>query len=291
MLAPYYSLYHWTTGPARTVDRVRALHEDGVERLEFGSLNAHEPGLVPFLRTLAGRALLHNYFPPPTESFVFNLASASARIQSRSIQLATEALRLSGEIGAPCYAVHAGFVTDPTGFDGVSFVFPSPTDEGERRRSYSRFLAAINDLLPIANAAHVALLIENNVCPRRLRGRLLLQTAEEFDELFGDLGSSAGSLGILLDTGHLIVTCNTFEETPLDFVLRHRERILALHLHENDGREDLHRPVTSEGLSLSLASAADRVRWVTVEAKCQTLNEIKEQLAFVSQQLQVRRPA
>lgn len=280
----YYSVYHWTRGPTSTGERAAALRGAGVNGLEFGSVSRHEPRLDDLLRGVGGSVLLHNYFPPPAAPFVFNLASADASIRERSLDLARTALRISAEISAPCYAVHAGFISDPEGFDGVSYVFPTTPPEAARE-AYERFLDAIAQLLAAAAEAEVQLLVENNVCPPRLRGRLLMQLPEEFTRLYADLGPTGQRLGILLDTGHLTVTARTFGRDPQRFVAEHHQRILALHVHDNDLVEDRHWPLEVAGRAVDLARACRCARWVTLETNCGTLDEIGRQLAFARREI------
>jgi sugar phosphate isomerase/epimerase len=275
----YYSAFHWTDGPVTTLDRATALRSTGIDAIELGSRTTYEAGVEAVVKGLGGDVLLHNYFPAPRESFVFNLASADDTIRSRSLQLAATAIELSAAIGAPCYGVHAGFVTDPDGFDGISFTFPSAGGPRDRDSAYRRFLGSIAELEKAARVAGIRLLVENNVCPPRLVGRLLLQTADEFGRLFEDLASHE-AIGILLDTGHLNVTAKTFRTDPLEFAERHAGRIWGLHLHDNDGDDDDHGPVRPSGPALAIARKCEKARWITVEAKCGTLDRIKEQLAL-----------
>ena len=57
---------------------------------------------------------VHNYFPPPKESFVFNLASADKYLSERSVQHVQSAMRLAVDLGRPVYSFHAGFRINPT---------------------------------------------------------------------------------------------------------------------------------------------------------------------------------
>ena len=56
---------------------------------------------------------VHNYFPPPKETFVFNLASRDKDLSERSVQHVQSAMRLAVGLGRPCYSFHAGFRINP----------------------------------------------------------------------------------------------------------------------------------------------------------------------------------
>jgi sugar phosphate isomerase/epimerase len=185
--------------------------------------------------------LVHNYFPPPTEPFVLNLASGDKGIRRRSLDLVSEALALTARLGAPFYSVHAGFVTDPTSFGATSFVFPMPASPNEAQSAMGRFTRALEIALNCAQRFGVQLLVENNVCSPEQRGKLLLQTAEEYLSLFRALRSPY--LGVLLDTGHLNVTAHTLGFDRISFVDKVAPYIRAFHIHDNDGSADTHQPV------------------------------------------------
>ncbi len=188
-----------------------------------------------------GELLVHNYFPPPAESFVLNLASADAEIRARSVELVENALRLSKQIGAPFYSVHAGFITDPTGMGTTSFNFPLPDSPREKEEATERFVDALNSVTQTAAALGLAVLVENNVCGPELVGKLLLQETNEFLALFKQI--DAPNLGILLDTGHLNVSAQTLGFDRMEFVETLAPLICGIHVHDNDGTADQHQPV------------------------------------------------
>ena len=56
---------------------------------------------------------VHNYFPPPAQPFVFNLASSDPGVTERSVQQVREAMRLAVALDRPVYSFHAGFRINP----------------------------------------------------------------------------------------------------------------------------------------------------------------------------------
>lgn len=69
--------------------------------------------LKPFLRKKKIIFGLHNYFPAPKKSFVFNLASVNKIIQNKSIKLAIKAINIASKINCKYYSFHAGYLIDP----------------------------------------------------------------------------------------------------------------------------------------------------------------------------------
>ena len=56
---------------------------------------------------------MHNYFPPPKNPFVLNLASSNNKILNLSLKHICKAIKLTSRIGAKYYSFHAGFLVDP----------------------------------------------------------------------------------------------------------------------------------------------------------------------------------
>jgi sugar phosphate isomerase/epimerase len=260
-------------------EQLKAFAAAGLQNIEFG----HCPPLAGWsiesgLATYRGRALLHNYFPPPSKPFVLNLASQDSAVLEQSITLAEDALRISGELGAPYYSVHSGFLAELSAEQlGGRLDHGNPVDYAA---GYATFCASIRQLLAAAKRAGVTLLVEPNVvAPFNLReGRnpfLMLAEPEEFRRLFRDLPDPA--LGVLLDTGHLQVTAKTLGFAIEDFVEAVGDRIGGFHLHDNDGTADQHRPVTLGSWALALICSANHTsKPVTIESSFSGVAQLEQ---------------
>jgi sugar phosphate isomerase/epimerase len=250
-----------------TLDAYRAA---GLRDVELGTTT--EPlgdGLVERLAADGLRFVVHNYFPPPAERFVLNLASPDRDVRERSLRLVERALATAAALGSPLYSVHAGFVSDPIGFDGRSFVFEPG---GDVEAAKERFARSLEWALARARDAGVELIVENNVCTPATRGALLLQTPDEFEELPG--------FGILLDTGHLNVSATTLGFDREEFARRLGPRIRAFHLHDNDGSADRHEPVSADSWALDAVRAAS-AETVVVEALFANVEELRDHVEQV----------
>jgi sugar phosphate isomerase/epimerase len=264
--------------------RISDLRNHGLVDIELGAgvtVNFDDEDL----RELpVGDYLIHNYFPPPLEPFVLNLASKEAKVQQQSLQLVCKALELSAKLHAPFYSVHAGFITDPTGFGTTSFIFPAPTSSDEAHYAMERFVASLQIALDVAQRLDIQILIENNVCSEDLRGKLLLQSAEEFHELFRSVQSA--HLGVLLDTGHLNVTSHTLSFDRMNFADQVAPYVKAFHIHDNDGVADLHQPV---GASSWVFDVLNRPEYallpLTVEARFANVSELYEHVNWLKGRL------
>jgi sugar phosphate isomerase/epimerase len=233
---------------------LEALDSAGLRRIEFG----YCPPLREFefpsgLADYVDRGLMHNYFPPPAEPFVLNLASQNVTNLERSRRFCAQALFHSAALRAPFYSVHCGFLAEFSANSlGRKLEYH---DVASYEVSYQTFCNSLRELLPIAKQHGMQLLVEPNVVARRnlVEGRnqlLMLATPREFSRLLDDFPDPA--LGILLDLGHLKVTAQTLNFTIEEFLSAVASRVEAFHVHDNDGILDQHRPIQNESWTLDL---------------------------------------
>lgn len=217
------------------------LIQTGVTNIELSG-GAYRGSYEIDTQTLAfkSKLMLHNYFPPPKNSFVFNLASPNTDIRQKSIRLAKDALTLSSKIGAKFYAVHAGFCFDP-----------NPTELGKtfkhtklipKRVATSLFVESMQDLSHFASQVQVKLLVENNVLTKGNleslgRNSLLLTEPNEIESL---LRGNEDRFGLLLDVGHLKVSGRTIGFSTEEGMKQLAEFIDGYHLSDNNGEADQH---------------------------------------------------
>ena len=91
------------------------LLEHGVISVELGSTHCFEDNVIEKLKDSSFTYLVHNYFPPPVNPFVVNLASTNEEIRNRSIQHAKDCISAAAVLGARLYTYHPGFISDPIG--------------------------------------------------------------------------------------------------------------------------------------------------------------------------------
>jgi sugar phosphate isomerase/epimerase len=266
--------------------RISLYRSHGLDAIELGAGASVDKDNLSQVTGIECQFLVHNYFPPPPDPFVLNLASNNDGIRQRSLDHVTKALALTASLGAPFYSVHAGFITDPTSFGMTSFVFPIPASPDEAQLATDRFIKALETALDLAWHFGVRLLVENNVCSDDLRGKLILQTADEFLSLFRALPSP--ELGLLLDTGHLNVTAHTLGFDRVAFVEKVAPYIQAVHVHDNDGTADTHHPVKSGSWVLDLLRRPEFVGLpIVVEAKFETVADLRRHVDWLKEELEL----
>lgn len=244
-MSRYFSTGAFLTGDLQKIVAVGL--EQGIN-IELGSALPYSPGLLDPVKRAKGRVrfLVHNYFPPPEESFVLNLASTDAMIHFQSMEVCRRAIDLCSELGAPFYSVHAGFafhiapeeLGNPSAQARVR-----PEQRIPRKQAYERFVFSVKELAAYASHRKIGFAVENNVLTaenvtHKGSNPLLLADIEEISRFFGDIDDSP--IGLLLDTGHAKVSALTRGVRPEKYLEVLWPHIRALHLSDNDGTKDSH---------------------------------------------------
>jgi sugar phosphate isomerase/epimerase len=118
------------------------------------------------------------------------------------------------EAGGSCLVVHPGGLSEPVDFD-------------RRREALGRGLGVLADH---AKNTGVILCVEN-MPPGVFPGSLTLDLFQLVEEL------DRPEVALALDTGHAYLSAETASET-----LAAGDRLRTTHVHDNDGRQDLHLP-------------------------------------------------
>jgi sugar phosphate isomerase/epimerase len=231
-------------------DSIDKLHQYGFQNIEFSGgtrpYDEMESDILNFKNKYDLNYLCHNYFPPPQESFVLNLASLNKDIYQRSFNHVKQALELSARIGADKFAVHAGFLIDiPLNEVGESV---SNKQLFDKDKAKAQFFEAVKQLKVLADKHHIKLYIENNVVSSQNFKNFgdinpffvcSQQDAEEFVE-------SVSGVQILIDLAHLKVSCKTlglnFEEEAAYFL----NTTDYVHLSDNDGLSDSNKEILED---------------------------------------------
>lgn len=189
---------------------------------------------------------VHNYFPPPLEPFVFNLASLDPEIHQKSMQHAYAAIRLAAVLGRPIYSFHAGFRINPSVVELGSIIKKRTLQNYDD--TLDCFGRSMLDLAEFARGEGVKLLVENNVLTKSNfksfgENPLLLTCSNQILEFIKEM---PGNVEILLDVAHLKVSGTTL---GFDYGDAHKALlpwIGGYHLSDNDGLEDSNGPVRGD---------------------------------------------
>jgi sugar phosphate isomerase/epimerase len=200
-----------------------AIRQAGHELVEIWLAEPHVPWRNPgrcerFRSSLADHGLsaasVHLPFYPSVPELreqgrKWSLLHADPAERAAALDGAADGLRAAGLLGASSAVLHLGWQRDVW---------------DEAAHGHAR--AAVDQLLPIARASGVRLLLEN-IISSGTRASALLTLLDEVDP--------AGEAGICLDLGHAHVEGNVLAELRAAL-----PRLAHLHVHDNDGAEDSH---------------------------------------------------
>jgi len=241
---------------ARTLPRVIAdAKRLGITHVELSSGLAHEPDLD---KTVAqGMAdgltfLVHNYFPAPAEPQVLNLTAGDAEGLAWSLDHCRRALDLSVTVGGGFYSLHSGFAVAlkaaMLGRPDVQAAAMKDTTV-DREKAYQLMVRSVREVADYAAARGRDLLLENNVIsPVYLEkvpvNPFLMTHAEEILRFMSEIDRP--NVGFLIDVGHAKVSATALGFDAHEFMAAVKPHIRALHLSDNDGREDQNLPFTDK---------------------------------------------
>jgi len=223
--------------------------ESGIKNIELGVCK--EPDIdLNILKKHNFNYIVHHYFPPPEKPFIINLASQDKRIREKSIVQIKSSIDFCAALNINLFSFHAGFRVDPD----MNFKF-APDNIPDYETSFNTFKESVLEIVDHAERSGVKVAIENNSLSEYnlINGQnklLLMCELWEFERLFSEIKST--SLGILLDVGHLKLTSNLLKYDTDKFVSRLKDKIFAVHIHENNGRVDEHRCIKEGDWSLDI---------------------------------------
>ena len=235
------------------VEVIRLLAQNGITNIELSGGTNYYDGIDYDLKKLKEEYHLqyacHAYFPPPKIPFVVNLASCNDEIYKKSVEHYDRCIELLKRINCNVLSVHAGFLTE-VGEDEIGKKLQGKVLYSENE-AYDRFCSAYKKLSEKCEKENIRLYLENNV--------LSLENYEAFARqnyfLMTDYKSIIHmreriNFNLLLDLGHLYVSTHTL---GLDFEREcHQLKtdVRWLHISENNGFQDEHRPLKRDSAIL-----------------------------------------
>lgn len=246
-------------------DAVGQLVAHGIKNIELSGGTEYDPEILNKLKSLKDEFdinfMVHNYFPPPREAFVLNLASLNDDVYSKSLEHFKKAIDMSIELGADAYGMHAGFYINITTDQLGKRIRNSQLFD--KQESMDRFCCGFNELKSFAG--DISLYLENNV--------FSYENAQEYQESvplmmtcyseYLDLKKLI-DFNLLLDVAHLKVSAHTLGldfNSELTHMANHSD---YWHLSDNNNLADQNNSISEEFL-LQLAGLPNQPKKATIE--------------------------
>ncbi len=259
---------------------VKELFNGGIRNIELSG-GLFEEDLLKKLLKLKKEInfQLHNYFPPPKNSFVLNLASIDEEISLKSINLIKTAIEWSSQLESKMYGFHAGFLIDPNPIELGQKI--KNRHINDRKVGMSLFIERVSHLAEYAKSNGVELLIENNVLSKNNHEEfktnpLLMVDTNECLEI---MKHTPKNVNLLLDTAHLKVSSNSLGFNPYETLLECSKWIKAYHFSDNNGLADSNEAIKKS--SWFVNSFSTLLDSYTLEVYDISINEIKKQIKLL----------
>jgi len=232
----------------KIADSVKELADLGYTNIELSGGTTYYDGfegdLERFKTEYKLNYLLHNYFPPPKEHFVLNLASLDDEVFQASVEHCQRAIALSKRLGCDKYAVHAGYFIDLK-LKEIGREL-SKEDLFDQDAATLRFNGAFEKLLQLAGD-DLMLYLENNV----LSGPNHATYAPSNPLMLTDLAAYEAmkkslDFRILLDVAHLMVSCNVLGRPFEEEVQALAKETDYIHISNNDSVLDQNKAFDQE---------------------------------------------
>tara|TARA_S200000501_G_scaffold377837_1_gene437726 strand:- start:7115 stop:7978 length:864 start_codon:yes stop_codon:yes gene_type:complete len=226
----------------------------------------------------------HNYFPPPEQSFVLNLASSDNEVSKKSINHVIRAIDLSYSLGIKEYSIHAGFRIDPK-VSELGKTVSSKKNLIPLEESKSIFYKNLYEITNYAKNKNINIYIENNVVTKTNlnafgENPFLLASQDDLEEF---IKIKPSCVKLLIDVAHLKVSANTLKFNPVLTLKNLKKNISAYHLSENQGLKDTNDRIDSGSWFWKyLNKDAD---FFTLEVYKQSIKSLKDQYKLVNNYL------
>lgn len=239
-------------------DSVQDLVDNGFKNIELSGGTEYYDGFEDDLLELKEKYnfnyVCHNYFPPPKEHFVLNLASLNDEIYKKSFNHLVQAIKLSNKLGAKKFGFHAGFFIDIK----VSEIGKKISKDNlfDNEKAIQRFSNGFKELQTLAG--DVKLYVENNVFSSTNYDTydgdniFMLTSSNEYAELKNKIDFNQ-----LLDVAHLKVSSKTL---GLNFKDELKKMITVsdyIHISDNDALHDLNHKLQKDSSLVSLMKQQD----------------------------------
>lgn len=259
-----------------------AYQKSDIRNVELGSV--HENFDTRILKKYEFNYTIHNYFPPPKNPFIFNLASSNKTILKKSIKLAKDAIDFCVELNSPVYSFHAGFLIDP-----IKLGKKLPRKKITVRENATKiFEESLFELIFHASKNGIKLAMEPNVVQKfnLVNGKNELLLFAEYDEIISLLKIfSKKELGLLLDLGHTSVTSHWLNFDKDRFVDSLCSRVIAVHVSNNNGLQDQHKALTPKCWAVTKLKKFKR-KPIILETMNLSTDEIKKNIKIASKSIE-----
>jgi len=230
-------------------------NEFRIENIELGATHqyANQKRLIQYINSFHHNLTVHNYFPPPKNELIINLASQNKNTLKKSLNFIKRSIRFCTKINVKLYSLHGGFILDPDSNFKFKNNLKADSYSTSYQNAFDTFLKSVKEVNEYAEKRRIKIAIENNTLSESTitsykSPLVLMCRTEEFNQLFKYVQSD--NLGILLDLGHLKTTSYWIGIDKNKFIRGIEGKVFEIHVSENNGKRDEHKKLTEDSWCL-----------------------------------------
>jgi sugar phosphate isomerase/epimerase len=218
---------------------VNELVKIGIKNIELSG-TMYSPRNIHFLSKNFKKVnfQVHNYFPPPKNPIVLNLASFDKDVYKKTYDHIINSLEVCRKLNSKYYSFHAGFLCDLAVSELGKKVKKKKLQN--RKTSLELFIKRVNKISAVAKKYNINLMIENNVLSKNNlknfnENPFLMCDAEECREI---ISKTPKNVKLLVDVAHLKVSSTSLNFDKENFLSECGDLIGGYHLSDNNGFAD-----------------------------------------------------
>lgn len=225
-------------------DAVDKLYKNSISNIELGSNHCYEKN-YNYLKKYKINYCVHNYFPIPKKKLIINIASQNKLLREKSLRHIKKSIKFSKKINARLYTFHPGFLTDPDGSNisnkNYDFLWnKKKLLSGSYVKSWKLMVSSIKKIITYSKQENIKIAIESEGSIN-FKDHLLMQRPIEYKKFFKIFNKK--DIGINLNIGHLNLAAIAFNFDKMKFVKEISNKIVAMELSHNYGKNDDHLPI------------------------------------------------
>lgn len=246
----------------------------GIFNIELGAALGWQENfdfVLDFKKRYNANFTIHNFFPPPKEPFMLNIAAKDEERRKQQVSFAKSSIEWCRKLDSPIYSLHFGFRTE---VDEDTKTIGGDVLPAEQAYGYAK--GSLLEILDYAAQYGVKVAAENMAL--REDDMLLNCRPEEMQMLLRDVKNK--NFGLLVDIGHLGITRTLMQFDIKKFIDKVQNRIFALHLHHFENNLD-HQPIKDEETLGFIDPSLLRRVFAIVEVNNAEINEIVQSKKIV----------
>lgn len=229
--------------------------------------------LIDWSKEYKKKVILHNFSPPETSNIVVNLSNSDEEKRKQVKQVLKNRIKYTRELGGDYYSFHAGYTTD------YEFGKKNYTHHLSSKEAIRIFTEELIEIVEYAEKKNVNIGIENHNVEKSNKSNMILYSSHDFKFLFEEIKSN--NLYLHLDVGHLKISSNTYGFDKIKFLEDFSDKIIAVHLSENDGLLDQHRPFNQNSWFLPHLKKLSKLKYITFETISKSFDEIDQMINLI----------